>query len=379
MSIRQNAVLEAIERWTTASIIDQETADRLRSAESKHDLAATARISQYVLATSGAALLLIAGGVFLEWAWPALDDVGRTITLAGTGVAVTGGGITLEVRGRWAPSSFALQLAGVGLLLTAYVWSERAWADQSLQATIFGGSALVAPAALVWRSIKSRNALLPGIHFAAGLGFLAIFLDRSTPLSGDSIIWVLDGVLLLATMILGRLLSAGPEYGGKDWALNAFITSMGAGFVLVTLTATGPLGMEDPMLALDAWWALAVGLTVCGLAVETTPADRGGLQYLLALEVLGWIPLGMATARETLNQGPGLATLMVSGVAMAAYLYADRSGYTPVLAAAAIAFVLPIWAWAVEAGGATGGIAALTLTAGVLFWAAGRRGSAEAT
>ena len=379
MSIRQNAVLEAIERWTTASIIDQETADRLRSAESKHDLAVTARISQYVLATSGAAVLLIAGGVFLEWAWPALDDVSRTITLAGTGVAVTAGGITLEVRGRWAPSSFALQLAGVGLLLTAYVWSERAWADQSLQAMIFGGSALVAPAALVWRSIKSRNALLPGIHFAAGLGFLAIFLDRSTPLSGDSIIWVLDAVLVLATMILGRLLSAGPEYGGKDWALNAFITSMGAGFVLVTLTATGPLGMEDPMLALDAWWALAVGLTVCGLAVETAPADGDGLQYLLALEVLGWIPLGMATARESLNQGPGLATLMVSGVAIAAYLYADRSGYTPVLAAAAIAFVLPIWAWAVEAGGATGGIAALTLTAGVLFWAAGRRGSAEAT
>ena len=379
MSIRQNAVLEAIERWTTASIIDQETADRLRSAESKHDLAVTARISQYVLATSGAAVLLIAGGVFLEWAWPALDDVSRTITLAGTGVAVTAGGITLEVRGRWAPSSFALQLAGVGLLLTAYVWSERAWADQSLQAMIFGGSALVAPAALVWRSIKSRNALLPGIHFAAGLGFLAIFLDRSTPLSGDSIIWVLDAVLVLATMILGRLLSADPEYGGKDWALNAFITSMGAGFVLVTLTATGPLGMEDPMLALDAWWALAVGLTVCGLAVETAPADRDGLQYLLALEVLGWIPLGMATARESLNQGPGLATLMVSGVAIAAYLYADRSGYTPVLAAAAIAFVLPIWAWAVEAGGATGGIAALTLTAGVLFWAAGRRGSAAAT
>ncbi len=379
MSIRQNAVLEAIERWTTASIIDQETADRLRSAESKHDLAVTARISQYVLATSGAAVLLIAGGVFLEWAWPALDDVSRTITLAGTGVAVTAGGITLEVRGRWAPSSFALQLAGVGLLLTAYVWSERAWADQSLQAMIFGGSALVAPAALVWRSIKSRNALLPGIHFAAGLGFLAIFLDRSTPLSGDSIIWVLDAVLVLATMILGRLLSAGPEYGGKDWALNAFITSMGAGFVLVTLTATGPLGMEDPMLALDAWWALAVGLTVYGLALETGPADRGGLQYLLALEVLGWIPLGMATARESLNQGPGLATLMVSGVAIAAYLYADRSGYTPVLAAAAIAFVLPIWAWAVEAGGATGGIAALTLTAGVLFWAAGRRGSAAAT
>ena len=87
----------------------------------------------------------------------------------------------------------------------------------------------------------------------------------------------------------------------------------------------------------------------------------------------------MATARETLNQGPGLATLLVSGGAVAAYLYADRSGFTPVLAADSIAFVLPIWGWAVEAGGATGGIAALTLTAGALFWAAGRRGSVEAT
>ena len=36
------------------------------------------------------------------------------------------------------------------------------------------------------------------------------------------------------------------------------------------------------MLAVDAWWAL-IGLTVYGLAVETAPADRGGLQYLLVL------------------------------------------------------------------------------------------------
>ena len=379
MSIRQNAVLEAIERWTTASIIDQETADRLRSAESKHDLAATARISQYLLATSGAAILLIAGGVFLEWAWPALDDVGRTITLAGAGVAVTAGGITLEVRGRWAPSSFALQLAGVGLLLTAYVWSERAWPDQSLQATIFGASALFVPATLIWRSIKSRNALLPGIHFAAGLGFLAIFLDRSTPMSSDLIVWSLDGALVLAIIGLVQLLSASSERKRRRWILNTFITAMGAGFVLVVLTATVPLGMTNAILPMDAWWLLAVGLTVWGLEADTARAEHGSLQYLLALEVLGWIPLGMATARETLHQGPGLATLVVSGAAVAAYLYADRSGYTPVLAAAAIAFVLPIWAWAIEAGGAAGGIAALALTAGVLFWAAGRRGSVEAT
>ena len=104
---------------------------------------------------------------------------------------------------------------------------------------------------------------------------------------------------------------------------------------------------------------------------------RRSLQYLLALELLGWVALGMATARDTFDQGPGLATLMVSGLAVAAYLYADRSGYTVVLVAAAIAFVIPIWVWAVEVSGALGGIVALLLTAGLLFWAAGRRGSAE--
>jgi len=377
VSIRQSVVSEAIERWATASLIDAETADRLRSAEATRETLASARVSQYILAISGAGVLMIAGGVFLEWAWPALDDVGRTVILALAGIVVTIGGVALESRGHRAPSSYALQLAGLGLLFTACVWSEQAWPDRSLPATTLGGSALVVPVVLCWREINSRSALMPGVHFAAALGFLAIFLDRSTPLSSDSIIWSLDGVLALAITGVVRLLSVGSKRERSRWILNTFITAMGAGFVLVILTATGPLGMTDALLPMDAWWLLAAALTVWGLEKGGDLVTRRSLQYLFALELLGWVALGMATARDTFDQGPGLATLMVSGLAVAAYLYADRSGYTVVLVAAAIAFVIPIWVWAVEVSGALGGIVALLLTAGLLFWAAGRRGSAE--
>ena len=59
-------------------------------------------------------------------------------------------------------------------------------------------------------------------------------------------------------------------------------------------------------------------------------------------------------------------------------LIGDAAAAGNVLIIAAVTFVIPIWAWAVDAAGALGGIAALVLTAALLFWAAGRRGSAEA-
>lgn len=377
MSIRRNAVLAAIERWASASIIDAETADRLRATEERHAIAASARLSQYLLAISGAAVLMIAGGVFLEWAWPTLDDVGRTLTLAVIGIVVSTGGIVLEARGRWAPTSYALQLAGLGLLLSAYVWSERAWPDLSLPATVFGGSALIVPVALGWRALRSRDAYMPAAHFAAGLGFLAVFLDRTTALSGDAIIWILDAVLLCTIAGLGRILALDPGREEHPSALNTFIAAMGAGFVLVGYTAAEPLDMGvDVFLALDAWWALTTALTVWGLERGGRLAQRSGLTLLIAIELLAWIGLGFTTVTETFDGGFGLTTLLVSGMAVVAFVYADRRGLTELLLAAAIAFVVPIWIWAVEAAGALGGIAALVLTATLLFVAAGRRGSA---
>ena len=64
---------------------------------------------------------------------------------------------------------------------------------------------------------------------SAGLAFLAVFLDRSTPLSGDSIVWVLDGVLVGAILVMVQLLMRDPDGETHPWALNAFVLSMISG------------------------------------------------------------------------------------------------------------------------------------------------------
>lgn len=377
MSVRQRAVREAIDRWAGAAVIDEETAGRLRAIEDEHARAASARLSQYSLAISGAAVLIIAGGVFLEWAWPTLDDTGRTLTLAMIGTVVSIAGVVLEGRGRWTPTSYALQLAGLGLLLSGYIWSERAWPDQSVPATAFGASALLVPILLGGRAFRSGDAYMPAVHGAAGLGFLAVFLDRSTALSGDAIVWVLDVVLVCAIAGLARVLGSDPDRDRYPWALNTFIAAMGSGFVLVFITAAGPLDLGvDTFLALDAWWMLTTALTIWGIERGGTPKYGGALPVLVAIELLAWIGLALMTVRETFDGGYGTVTLLVSGAAVVAFVYADRRAFSELLMASAVAFVAPIWIWAVEAAGALGGIAALVLTAVLLFWAAGRRGSA---
>jgi len=48
------------------------------------------------------------------------------------------------------------------------------------------------------------------------------------------------------------------------------------------------------------------------------------------------------------------------------------------MGAAALAFIVPLWYWAVDRGGALGAVAALAATAALLFWLSGRRGRGDA-
>lgn len=380
MSRDHDAVLAAIERWQSTSTIDADTAARLRAVENAYAEASSSRTSQYVLAITGSIVLLIAGGVFLSWAWPQLGDLGRTLVLIAGGAVATGVGLRLEGEDlRWRPTSYALQIAGMGLFFFAYGFSEDVWRDQSMAATVFGIILLTIPIVLAPRAMR-RDPVMPAVHLAVGLAFLAIFLARSTPLSEDAVIWVLDAVLLGAVLVLSRLLRTDLDGRRHPWVLNAFITAMGIGFVLVALTAAGPLSLTDgTWLAMDVWWALSLGLTVWGLERGGPLFERPAFERLLALQVVGWIVLGLGTAHETFDGGPALGTLMVSGFAVLAFLYSDPRRLDSVMLSSAVAFVIPIWWWAIDAAGALGGIAALVGTAALLFWAAGRRGSAEAT
>lgn len=373
MNKGDGAVHEAIGRWESDGLIDADLGARLRAEVSGHAEVTSRRLSQYVLAATAAVLLVLAGGVFLNWAWPFLGVEGQSGVLALTAVGALIGGVRMESEYRWRPASYLLQTAGLCLLLGAYGHSERAWPDETAGGILVGLLALVTPIVLTARSMK-RSVFMPAVHLSFGLVFLAMFLDRATPLDGDEIIWLLDLVLVGAILVLVGLIRNHPEMEERPWALNAFVMAMGIGFVLVGLTAAGPLRWTDGVyFAIDFWLALSVGLTLWGIHRAPAGLRRAWFEQLLAWEMLAWTILGCLTVGEPLDAGPLLAVLLVSGTGIVGFLHADRHGFEGLMAASSLAFIVPVWWWAVDAAGALGAIFALVATAALLFWASGRR------
>lgn len=190
---------------------------------------------------------------------------------------------------------------------------------------------------------------------------------------------MLDAVLLVGILSLVRLLVRDPEGRQHPWVLNAFVMAMLEGFVMVSLTAFGPLDLSDEgPYALDFWLALTVALTLWGIHRGPEGLRREWFGRLLAYLLLMWIPLGFWTAFETLNGPPEMALLLVGGAGVAGFVYGDSEGIRQLMGVAAVAFVLPVWWWAVDRGGALGAIAALVGTAALLFWVSSRTGGPEA-
>jgi hypothetical protein len=377
MSRETDLILQAIDRWESAGLVDLETARKLREETAREAGAGTRRLSQYVLAVTGGAVLLIAGGVFLDWAWPLLGRAARSTLLAAAGIGVVAGAVRLEGSRRWRPASYLMQTSGLGLLLAAFVYSEAAWPDLSVGGFVAGLLSLAVPIVLAPRAMR-RNSVMPAVHLAMGIAFLGIFLDRATPLSEDAIAWALDAVLLGAIFVLLRVLADDPDGERHPWALNAFVMAMLAGFVLVSLTAIGPLDLsEEAIWPLDLWLGITVALAVWG--VERGPAglSRVWLDKILAWLLVAWIVFGFFTALEALDGPPELPLLLVGGAGVVAFMYANAKGFRGLMGAAALAFIVPLWYWAVDRGGALGAVAALAATAGVLFWLSGRTGRAD--
>lgn len=374
MSREADAILEAIDRWLDAGLIDEDVAKKLRGDTLREASAGTRRLSQYLLAATGGTVLLIAGGVFLDWAWPVLSRAARSLVLAAGGIAVLALGVRLEAARRWRPASYLMQTSGLGLLLGAFMYSEGAWSDMSAGGIAVGVLSLAAPILLAPRAMR-RNVVMPAVHLAMGLAFLAVFLDRATPLSGDTIVWVLDAVLLGAALVLLRLLADDRGGARHPWALNAFVMALLAGFVLVATTALGPLDLSDEAIwPLDLWLALSVALTLWGIHRGPVSLSREWLGRALALQLCMWILFGFFTALEALDGPPEVPLLIVGGAGVAAFAYASTQGFRSLMGAAALAFIAPLWYWAVDRGGALGAVAALAATAGLLFWLSGRSG-----
>jgi len=372
-------VLEAIRRWEDKVLLDGELADRLRAEVEEDSAAGTQRLFQYALATTGAVILLIAGGVFTDWAWPLMTEALRAGLLCLVGLGVHLGGVRIEGGRRWLPAAYLMQTAGLALLIFGLMYSDNAWPDMSAGGIASGVVALAVPFVLGLRTLR-LNPVMPAVHLAMGLIFLTVFFARATPLLGKDILWVVDGVLLLAVLRMMRILAGDPGGERYPWALNAFAVSLYAGFVLMFFTAGISLDLgQDAIYPMDAWLFLMMAVTVYGIHWAPEGLRRGWFGLQLALCQLAWIPLGMVSTVEVAAGPPEAALMAVGGSGIAGFLYARRNGVREILAVSALSFVIGAWYWGVERAGALGAVAALVVTAGLLFWASGKDAATDVT
>lgn len=367
-------VAAALERWEARGIVSPELAARLRAEAEAHEAGTGRRGFQYVLAATGAVIVVIAAGVLADWIWPRLEAAGRSFTMAAVGFAVHVLGLQLESHARWRPAGYLLQTAGMLVVLGAFLYSEGAWADLSAPAVSIGIAGLVLPMLLTVRAV-GRDPFMPAVHVALAFAFLGVFLDRATPLDEDRIVWTLDAVLVLVAVGLVLRLRRATDAPRDAWVLNAFVAALYAALVLVVCTALGPLAATTGTVwGLDAWLGVVVALTLWGLHGAPPALQRTWFGQQLALCVFYAIPLAFYTALEALDLGPEDAALAVGGIGGLAMSYGLARGDRAVLVAACLAVLSAAWYYGIDRGGALGAVGALAATAALLFWLSARLG-----
>lgn len=304
MSAEPRAVLAAIDRWEQDGLVDAETGARLRAETTREASKLSRSMSQCVLATTGGVVLVIAAGVSWEWSWPQMSEAVRAGVLAVIGISVIVMGARLELLRRWIPASFLLQAGGLGVVLAAMVYSGEAWPDETFGAIAFAVMSLAIPIVVGIRGTRT-DAVTPAVGFAFGLVSFAILLMRATPLDSDGVVWATDVVFLVAVLGLLRVLATDSTGEKRPWALYAFITGLLAGFVLVVTTAFGPLDLgDDALYPVDLWLGVVAALALWGLHKGPAYMRDAGLERLLAVLMLFWIPLGFGTATQAIDGPP---------------------------------------------------------------------------
>ena len=376
MSDTARPIHAAIARWREKGLVDRELADRLRAEVAGAEESEAVRASQYVLAVTGAITVLLAAGVFLSWAWPRFDVPTRAGLLAAGGVVARLAGARLESGSVWKPAAYLLQITGLALFLVALLYSETVWADRSATAVLLSSAGLLFALFFTARSLTS-GAVMPAAHMAFGLAYLAVFLDRALHLDSTQVILVLDLVIVGLMAVLASIVRRDPAGREAPWAIQAMLVAMYAGLLMVWFNAVEIFDMDDgATLPLNVWFWAMVALTLW--AVERSPEAfrRDWFPEHLASLVLLWIPLGFWTVFDVFDGATAAGPLLLSVPGAVAFLYADRRGFHTLMRASALCFVVGLWFWAVEAGGALGAVFALLATGATLFFYSGRRGGA---
>ncbi len=372
MARTSHSVFKALLRWEQKGLLPPELSSRLRDEVEEVVRGEGRRWSQYFLAATGGAILLVAGSTFLAWAWPEMGFAGQSVTLCALGLGILGLGMRLPHKGRWIPVAYLLQIAGSILIVMALMYSVNAWADGTPGAWGAGIIALLLPVVLIRRAIQEQE-FMAAIQGALAFLFLYVFFDRALGLSVNTILWILDGFLLATLVFLGFWLR---KPGSPKWVLAVFFAVVLTGLVLLFFSSEVLWDLEDKMIYPADLWLIAVsGLLLLGLS-ERAPAHlrRDWYEWPLAGCVLLGIPFAFFTTLETLDTGPTPAALLVAAVGCLGLWYSLPRGSKPVLVTSCVAVLIAAWYWGAEMSGALGAVAALLVISAVLFWGATRMG-----
>jgi hypothetical protein len=373
MARTSHPVFWAIKRWQDKGLLSADLADSLRAETEEELRQESQRWSQYLLAATGGAVLIIAASTFLAWAWPGMGPGAQALSLGVMGLGVLALGLRIPSKGRLAPVGYLLQLAGPILIFMAMVHSKRAWDDGTLGGVVMGLSGLVVALGVVWISLR-KAVVMAALQASMAFLFLYGFLDRSLTIPDDAILWILDGLLVVALAVAGARLKD-PE--APEWALPMFASFLLTGMVLLLYSGSELWRLDAlTIIPMDIWLILVAALAYWGLQ-EDAPAHlrRDWFEYVLALCILVGIPFGFITSLEALDANQEVTALMVGAVGGMGLWYSIPRRSRVVLAAGCLALLLAAWYYGAERGGALGSVVALAVMAGILFWGASRMGS----
>jgi len=372
MSFRDGAVHSAIKRWAEKGMVSSEQAQTLHDETIEHAGDAGRRLSQFIVAGTGAVVLVIAAGTFLEWAWPLMGPGWQSCVLGLAGVGAYLVGVRVEGMGRWGPVGYFLQMAGPVTLLMALGYSAHAWPDGSPGGIAVGVIALAVPPITMVHAIR-RNTLMPAAHAVLGFIFLGMFFVRATGMALEDTIWILDGVLAASLALLALGLWRTEEWGG--WLLNAFVACLFVGMVLIPMTATLPLEMEETTAyPMDVGLAVIIAMTLWGIHRAPPFLRREWYSKQLVLCVLAGTFLAMFTTLGALDTSETVAALAMASVGGVSLWYALAYGARDVVMASCVSLIFAAWFYGVTESGALGVVGALTFTAVLLFWVSSRLG-----
>jgi hypothetical protein len=372
VDMTSNPVLRAIGRWVRKGILPEETARLLRSEVEEHLRSEGQRWTQFALAATGGAILIIAGATFLAWAWPEMEYAGQSLSLGVVGALVLGLGVRLLGPPRLVPVAYLLQLSGPFLLLMALAYSENAWADRTFGGVVAGVLALSIPFLSVSLAMR-KDPILGALQAALSFLFLFLFLDRALGLGLRTSLWILDGVGVAGLAWLAFRLR---DARGPDWVLNTFFAVLYASLVLTFFTGDILWDLQEfTIIPADVWLLTVAGISVWALQ-EGVPVhlQRDWYTRQLAYCIVLAIPFGFITTLEAMKAGPNIAAALVAGIGVLGLCYSIPRGFRSVLIASCLALLVAAWYYGAEKAGALGAVLALTVMSILLFWAASKLG-----